>query len=957
MRKSILTILTVLLMLGAVLVFTSNVSACHNMAATCSPTEKDITDINTWSVTYEIDVKLTPGCGNQYWVGFTVSSAPPKFHRKLYEKDDATETNIMGSGQPPDADHNNWAGWISVGSGSEVHFYAILEVWSDAYTPNGQQATITVDVWSCDVVPNDLEHRVITTITTVNIPNGIVMSHSIPFMATQWVKPGEWAEFDIKIKDIGDAYGLIDLTKDPMSSDCLEDDWNYELPASANLPEDGTVVFKLRVQPPSDAEDDDYAIFIVQGVNNANSNYRHTVTAKTIVAKPKPDLSVRDDTGEDNIKLITDDGEYSAGQTYIISLNVYNLGDLPVSNFDVTCKLSTIGEEELIGSQTITTTLNKEEFVNVQQAWVATEHELHSIMVVLDENNLIREKDEETNNEAGLVVTVEPAKPKSIILSMNIDPTSCMPETEFTVSGTAKYNPEYGSVPVKDASVQIKIKETDTIFNTKTNSKGEYTKACTAPTEPDTYTLEVSITDGTISASKNNYISVSLFQVTVLVNPLTVITGDTTMISGKVTDASVDVPDADITLKLTDSDGKVAVEETAKTDIYGFYNKEVTAPSVTEYAEYEVEVTATKDEISGSQKSKLFVDIDTDSDGIGNLVDSDDDGDIYPDDLENTYGFDSLDINDAPFPVAKAGSDQTINEGSSLSFDAGNSFSPAGLTLTYKWDFGDESEVSTSKTPNKKFNSDGTYTVQLTVEDEYKYTDTESVTITVNDLDPVAEITGSSNAKAGISLEYSAELSTSPADKIVKYEWDWTGDGVYETTTTPKASHIWTKSATYTVTLRITDEDGDSSTDSIDVIITGSIKGKDGGSGSSKSDTADYTWLYATLAIIIVVVLLLSLFMVMRKKKAAEEAPADQRIASNLAAQSSRRPTTAFAEADVKPSLSAPGSVPTQQITAPVQQRSALPPTTLQPHPEHQQPSTTPTPEKEQRDWSWNFNE
>jgi PKD repeat protein len=907
-----------------------------------------ITDMDTWTVTYEIDVKMTPGCGDYYWVGFGVSAAPPKFHRKLYEKDDVTKTSIIGVGQPTDADHNNWGYWIpddSTGMGpGEQHFYAILEVWSDEFTPNGQQATITVDVWSCDEVPNDLEHRVVTTISTVNIPNGIRMYHSVPFRATQWVQPGEWAEFDITIKDIGEAYGTIDLSKDPMSSDCLEDTWEYQLPASAELQEANTVEFTLKVKPPVDAEDDDYAVLIVSGQNHDNAEYKHTVAAKTIVAKPKPDLAVRDDTGVDNIELIGED--YTEGETYDLSIDVYNLGDMPVSNFEVNFKLSTIGMQALIGKTTVTDTLNPDNYINLQMPWKAIVGS-HSLCVHLDEDNLIKEWEEDSNNEAGLVVEVGEPKPKNIELSMDLDPTSCMPGEDFIVSGDAKYNPEYGSVPVDNADIKISIKEIGKSYNAKTDANGEYSVTCKAPTDVGIYNVEVIASDGVVpNAVKKEYLTVATFQVSVMVSPQTVITGNEITLSGNVMDKGSGVPDADYTISILDSkDIEVAIAS-GKTTTVGMYTEVMTSPEVTEYSDFNILVTATKDDITGKQDTILFVDIDTDVDGIGNQIDDDDDGDGYPDTIETPL-YDPLDKNDAPYPFADAGDDQTINEGTFASFEATDSISPVGLPLDFLWDFGDDSgETSPEERPRHKYYSDGEYTVTLTVKDEYKGTDSTTITVTVEDLGPSVSITGPSSGEAGTSFDFTANELTSQPDKIVKYEWDWDGDNVFdEEFNVNTAKHSWSEDSTYTITLRATDSDGSTGTTTLKITITPKPKDKSDTSDTGAASAAVSTVSIVAILIVIVIVVLLALLFISRKNKANAAELAEQRIDPNINAQASRRPTTQFATADIKPSLAPPGTIPPQQISAPVQQTSALP------------PAQTSQPQEQQRDWNWNFNE
>jgi hypothetical protein len=269
--------------------------------------------------------------------------------------------------------------------------------------------------------------------------------------------------------------------------------------------------------------------------------------------------------------------------------------------------------------------------------------------------------------------------------------------------------------------------------------------------------------------------------------------------------------------------------------------------------------------------------------------------------------------------------------------------------LTFEWDFGDGSleGTSDSTTPKYTYKEDGEYTVTLKVSDEYKGSDTKTITITATDLGPNAKITGQTTGEEDVNLQFSAEQSTSSPDRIKKYEWDWDGDGIYdEETTTATASHAWDKSDAYTLTLRITDTDSSTSTDTLNVIIT--EKPSSGGSGGDSSKTAaDNTSILIAIAVVIVAVILVAMFILMRRKKPTETQPSDERVAANVNAQSSRRPTTQFADASIKPAMAPPGTTPPQQMTTPVQQVSALPPSKLPEKPSQQ----------EQRDWNWNFNE
>lgn len=60
-----------------------------------------------------------------------------------------------------------------------------------------------------------------------------------------------------------------------------------------------------------------------------------------------------------------------------------------------------------------------------------------------------------------------------------------------------------------------------------------------------------------------------------------------------------------------------------------------------------------------------------------------------------------------------------------------------------------------------------------------------------------------------ISVAFDARASTDPDGKVVKYEWDFDGDGVFEITTDkPTTQYTFIKTGEYKVTLRVTDDKG-----------------------------------------------------------------------------------------------------------------------------------------------------
>jgi hypothetical protein len=643
MKKSGLAILLVLFLLGSMLVFFPNVSACHKFIVTCVPTEKDIFDNITWNVTYDITVELRPGCGSEYYVGFSVSTAGPGFHMNLYEKGDLAKKSRSGSGEPSDGDHNNWDGWILAGPGNPVYYYAVLEVSCDPNTENDSNTTIYVNAWSTDN-NNDLYNRKIITKTTVNIPNGIIY-HTNPSKSIQEVKPGESAEFEITVKDInGEAYGQIDLYKSAKSSPSFDDDWEWTLPNNVTIEQPNeTAKFTLKVKPPSDAGDGDLAYFFIYGENRDNSNYNHIIWAKTIVAEPKPDLSCKNEVGIININLLGE--EYSDGETYNLSIDVYNLGEIEVSDFIVAFKMTIVGGGRItFGTKTVNETVAPGKYVNVQHEWLAAEG-IQWLSVVLDPAKSITEVDEVSNNGCGLWAEVgPPLQPENIVLEMAIEPMNVMQNREFTVSGKAKYDPRYNNLPLNNSDVEVKIQETNVKFKSKTYNDGRYEIKCASPENEGTYTIIVNCTDGNLIVTKIGYIRVTTFQVAATILSSSILAGKNISIAGNATDLTFAVKDANVTVNLFNEDNNDVLLElaTTNTDQNGMFNVTIAIPKASEVIEYTIIINASQRAIFGIQIIKILADIDTDDDGLYNNEDPDDDNDGLSDIDEHAIGTDPL---------------------------------------------------------------------------------------------------------------------------------------------------------------------------------------------------------------------------------------------------------------------------------------------------------------------------
>ena len=131
---------------------------------------------------------------------------------------------------------------------------------------------------------------------------------------------------------------------------------------------------------------------------------------------------------------------------------------------------------------------------------------------------------------------------------------------------------------------------------------------------------------------------------------------------------------------------------------------------------------------------------------------------------------------------------------------------PDGSIASYSWTFGDGG-TSTLQNPSHSYAAGGTYTVTLTVTDNQGASNAVSHTVTVNAANqpPTANFTSSCS---GLTCSFTS-ASTDPDGSISAYSWTF-GDGATSTVQNP--SHTYAAGGTYTVTLRVTDNQGAQST-------------------------------------------------------------------------------------------------------------------------------------------------
>jgi PKD repeat protein len=128
-----------------------------------------------------------------------------------------------------------------------------------------------------------------------------------------------------------------------------------------------------------------------------------------------------------------------------------------------------------------------------------------------------------------------------------------------------------------------------------------------------------------------------------------------------------------------------------------------------------------------------------------------------------------------------------------------------GTIATWSWNFGDGSS-STEKNPTHQYHSSGTYTVTLEVTDSngLKRAKTTSISAKANG-PPTSDFSYSpSSPKSDDSIQFT-DLSYDSDGNIVSWSWNF-GDGTSSSSKNP--THSYTKSDSFQVTLKVTDDDG-----------------------------------------------------------------------------------------------------------------------------------------------------
>ncbi len=179
----------------------------------------------------------------------------------------------------------------------------------------------------------------------------------------------------------------------------------------------------------------------------------------------------------------------------------------------------------------------------------------------------------------------------------------------------------------------------------------------------------------------------------------------------------------------------------------------------------------------------------------------------------------------ATLPTAAfAFSPSTPTPGQLIFFNASASTAgPGRRIVSYRWDFG-SGRTGEGITVSKGYDTPGVYVVTLTVTDDMGQTGTTSQTVTVGGgsaTPPTATFVFSPTTPTpnqGVVFDASASTA-GPGRRIVSYAWNFGDVSPIVTGPSPLALHTYINPGQYTVTLTVTDDQGQVGTNSLTVPV------------------------------------------------------------------------------------------------------------------------------------------
>jgi len=213
-------------------------------------------------------------------------------------------------------------------------------------------------------------------------------------------------------------------------------------------------------------------------------------------------------------------------------------------------------------------------------------------------------------------------------------------------------------------------------------------------------------------------------------------------------------------------------------------------------------------------------------------------------------------------PASNAGPDQNISTGSLVTLSGSGSSDTNGDVLTYSWSFTSKPGTSaaaltgaTTVNPSFTADKDGTYIVQLIVNDGSINSSSDTVTITATTVPPpnsapVANAGPDQNVLAGSQVVLDGTGSSDANSQTLTYSWAFTSQptgslATLSSSTASKPTFTADQAGSYVLTLIVNDGQADSTTDSVTIMASHPTPVPDTGQIASYTTTtgedSDYT--------------------------------------------------------------------------------------------------------------------
>jgi len=168
-------------------------------------------------------------------------------------------------------------------------------------------------------------------------------------------------------------------------------------------------------------------------------------------------------------------------------------------------------------------------------------------------------------------------------------------------------------------------------------------------------------------------------------------------------------------------------------------------------------------------------------------------------------------------PVAKAGADQTVINGNIVTLDGSSSNDSDGTISAYSWKEGN-TYLSNKESFDKSNFSIGTHTITLTVTDDDGATNSDNVMVTITSINTLPTVDAGPDKIIQVNETVSISGTGIDTDGTIEaYTWK---KGNMILATTASFVYIPDTIGTDTLTLTVTDNDGATGTDTMNVVVS-----------------------------------------------------------------------------------------------------------------------------------------